>query len=350
MFYELAEKAMKMEASGKRVIRLNLGDTGLDTPACAIEAAIKSMREKKAKYVSAAGIAALREAVAKKEGCGVDNVVVGPGSKAILYGLFSILASSGDKVVFPSPYWPAYGMVCGQLGLRAVNARTTLESGWELGELPLEGAKVLLLCNPLNPTSTVYSPERIEEAIGEALGKGIQVILDEAYRELAFENVPSHSGAVRVRSFSKEFNMEGWRIGYAIAPEEIAKKLVKFNQITATCVPEFVQQAAIACLENGDEITSANREVWKKRAASASSALSKAGFRFCAPAAGIYAFATHPGIKDSGEYALRLLEGEGVAVAPGAPFGGYDDFVRICLNQPEEILEEAIEKMGKALD
>lgn len=349
-FYELAEKALQLEKEGKEMVRLNIGDTGLPTPSCAIEAASKNMREKKAKYVSSAGIAELREAIAKKEGCSVENVVVGPGSKALLYGLFTVLAQKGDKVVFPSPYWPAYGMACKQLGLEQVNVRGKVEDNWGFDGLPLDGAKIFLLCNPLNPTSSVYPPELVRRCIKETSDAGVHMILDEAYRDLAFEEIPEYSGEIiRVRSFSKEFNMEGWRLGYIVAPSDVAKKMISYNQITATCVPEFIQWGGIACLENEGEIVSANRAIWKKRAEVAGKALAEAGFEFATPASGIYAFATHPKITDAWDFALRMLE-RGVAVAPGSPFGGYDTFLRICLSQPEEVLEAAIGKMGKALE
>ncbi len=347
-FYELAEKALQLEKEGKKIIRLNIGDTGLPTPACAIEAACSSMKSKKAKYVSSAGIPELREAIAKKEGCSIDNVVVGPGSKALLYGLLSVLASRGDKVAFPSPYWPAYEMICRQLGLVQVNLKGSVESDWAFGELALDGAKVFLLCNPLNPTSSVYSPSVVERCIKEVSDSGAYMILDEAYKELAFEPIPRYEGAIRVRSFSKEFNMEGWRLGYIVAPEEVAKKMISYNQITATCVPEFIQRGGIAALEDSSRIVSENRTIWKRRAEVASAALSEAGFEFSPPASGIYAFATHPKINDAWEFAIDMLD-KGVAVAPGSPFGGYDKYLRICLSQPEEFLEEAILKMGEAL-
>jgi aspartate aminotransferase len=348
-FYELAERALQLEKEGHKMIRLNIGDTGLPTPSCVIEAASRNMHEKKAKYVSSAGIPELREAIAAKEGCSVENVVVGPGSKALLYGLFTVLAQKGEKIVFPSPYWPAYPMTCKQLGLLQVNVKGKVEENWEFGELPLEGAKVFLLCNPLNPTSSVYSPKLIERCIKECAESGVQMILDEAYRDLAFSEIPRYDGEiVRVRSFSKEFNMEGWRIGYMVAPAEIAKKMVSYNQITATCVPEFIQWGAIAALENEKEIVSSNKEIWKTRAGIAGKALTDAGFEFAEPGSGIYAFATHPKITDAWDFALKMLD-RGVAVAPGSPFGGYDSFVRICLSQPAELLEEAIGKMGEAL-
>ena len=141
--------------------------------------------------------------------------------------------------------------------------------------------------------------------------------------------------------------MENWRLGYLIAPQEIVQKVVKFNQITETCVPPFVQAAGIACLQNEKELLWENRKIWKVRADAATKALRKEGFKFAAPQAPMYAFATHDCIADAGKYAMRLLEEKGVAVAPGNDFGGFSKFFRITLNQKEEVLEEAIAKMGE---
>ena len=119
-------------------------------------------------------------------------------------------------------------------------------------------------------------------------------------------------------------------------------------QVEGTCIPAFIQAAGIACLENEKEILSSHRKAWKARAESACKSLASHGFKFSKPQSGIYVFATHEGISDSGKYALSLLE-KGVAVAPGTDFGGYGKFVRICVNQPPSVLEEAIGKMADAI-
>jgi aspartate aminotransferase len=300
----------------------------------------------KSGYGSSAGLPALRQAIADREGCETGNVVVGPGSKHLIYGLMSVLCKKGEQVAFPSPHWPMYGLACAQLGLRMNAQRTKCEDGWGFDAAGLAGGKLAIICNPLNPTSTIYDSGEISAAIEEAQRKKTHIMLDEAYRGLAFCDIPPFEGAIRVRSFSKEFNMEGWRLGYAIAPEEVAKKLVAYNQITATCVAPFVQEAGIACLMNEKEIFAGNLALWKRRAGVAGKALEKAGFRFARPEAGIYLFAEHEGIADSEKFALSLLEREGVCVAPGTGFGDYRKFIRICVNQPEEALIAAIGKMA----
>ena len=344
MFYEIAEKALALEAKGKKIVRLNVGDTSLPTPECALEAAAREMKRGKSGYGSSAGMPALREAIARREGCGVENVVVGPGSKHLLFGLLMILCKKGGSVAMQSPHYPAYALACRQLGLKIKLAETSLEGRWQLGKVP--SADALVVCNPLNPTSTICEKSAVDRAIAKAKESKAAVIVDEAYRGIAFKDIPAPD-AIRVRSFSKEFNMENWRLGYAVAPKEVAGKLVEFLQATSTCVAPFVQAAGVACLENEDEILEINREIWKMRMAAASKAMRAAGFEFAEPQAGMYIFATHGGIADAEKYAMKLLE-RGVAVAPGSAFGNFRSFVRICANQPEDVLEDAIAKMGEA--
>jgi len=241
VFYEIAEKALALEANGKKIVRLNVGDTNLPTPECALEAAAKAMKGGKSSYGPSAGTTELREAIARRENCGVENIVVGPGSKHLLFGLLLTLRRKGGSVAFQSPYYPAYALACRQLSLSVKLAETSLEGKWQPKRAP--DADVLVICNPLNPTSTICDAAGM---IAEAKKSGAAVIVDEAYRGIAFEKIPVPS-AIRVRSFSKEFNMESWRLGYVVAPEKIAKKIAEYNQATATCVSPFVQAAGEAC-------------------------------------------------------------------------------------------------------
>jgi aspartate aminotransferase len=346
MLYELAEKAFRLEQEGKKIIKLNIGDTNLPVPQKAKDAAVECIGSCKPGYGPSAGLPELRKLAAEREGCEPENIVIGPGSKHLIYGLLSVLCSKGDKVSFPSPHWPAYALACKQLGLEACMEKTSLENNWALGEIEPKG-KMLIICNPLNPASTIYDENDVKKLVEKAADAGTHVMVDEAYKGLAFKEIPKYD-AIRIRSFSKEFSMEGWRLGYALVPEEIAKKLTKFNQITCTCVPEFVQKAGIACLENENEILEEARRLWRSRMDAAQKVLSSNGFRFAKPEAGIYLFATHEGITDSGSFALSLLD-KGVAVAPGISFGDYPEFIRICANQPEEVLIEAAEKMAENL-
>lgn len=349
MFYELAEKTLALERQGKKIMRLNVGDTNLPTPKCAIEAAQSELRKGKPGYGSSAGMPELIEKIAEREKCTQESVVVGPGSKHLLFALLSVLPRKGGTLAFPSPHWPAYELAARQLGLKARPVKTSLKQKWGFNAKGFDGADAVIVCNPLNPTSTIYSEKSISELTEKCAEKNVPLIIDEAYRGLAFKKIPVQESAIRVRSFSKEFSMEGWRLGYAIAPKELAKKIIAFNQITMTCVPAFVQAGGIACLDEEKKILSAHRKTWQERASAASRALTRAGFGFSIPEAGIYVFATHENIQDSEKFCMQLLEKQGIVVAPGTGFGDYNNFIRLCLNQETEKMKEAIERIANTI-
>ncbi|MCL5036009.1 MAG: pyridoxal phosphate-dependent aminotransferase [Chloroflexi bacterium] len=348
IFYRLAEKTLELQRRGVPLISLNIGDPNLPAPECAVKAAMEGIGKGRSRYVSAAGIPELREKIAERERCTPENVVVGPGSKHLLFGLISLLGGKHGRVIIPSPHYPGYELICRLLKMWPVILRTSFEDRWLFDNVDFDYAKMIIICNPVNPTSIVYPEDLLRKIIKEAAEREVYVIMDEAYKGLSIEPVPDY-GAISVKSFSKEFNMGGWRLGYAVAPEEIAERLVNFNLMTTTCVPEFVQRAGIACLENEKEIIEQNRDTWKKRFDIASKALKDAGFKFVRPDAGLYIFATHDKIKDGDEYVFNLLDA-GVVVAPGSSFGGYDNFVRICINQDEELLLKAIGIMEACLE
>ncbi|MGC4113221.1 MAG: pyridoxal phosphate-dependent aminotransferase [Myxococcales bacterium] len=343
-FYRMVEA---IEAGGKPILRLHIGETRLPPPPEAVEAASAALRSGKPGYGSAWGALALREAIARREGCAVEQVVVGPGSKHLLYALLSVLADRGAKVAVPSPAWPAYELMARQLGLELQSLPSTLEDAWRFDPATVESAALVLLCNPLNPTSTVYPPSLVEAVETRTRAAGATLILDEAYRGLAFEEVPTCAAAIRVRSFSKEFSLEGWRLGYAVAPAPVAEKLAAFNQLSITCVPQLVQAAGLACLQAEERILCEARAIWRMRAGVATTALREAGFQFVEPQSGMYVFAAHPEAPDDQAFAERLLKA-GVAVAAGSAFRA-PGFVRICTNCESHEFQEAVRRMRGVL-
>ena len=226
--------------------------------------------------------------------------------------------------------------------LRFLPLPTRFEDGWSFDAARVPDARLFILCNPNNPTGAVYGDGLVREIVRRGKGRGVQVIIDEAYKGLAFERMSRADEAIRVRSFSKEFSLEQWRLGYAVAPAAVAERLVSFVAQTASCVPGFIQEAGIACLEADDAIRAGREAVWRSRSQALQKELTGSGFSFAPPASGMYVFATRKDIVDSEEFCLDRLERTGVALAPGSSFGGYDRFIRISANQPEDVLEKAV--------
>ena len=354
ILYEFAEKVNKLEANGRKIIKLNLGEQSQPTPKIIIKAGIKSLKAGETGYCSGFGEKYLREKIAEVHQTNPENVVVTTGSKISVYSLMKILLERGDNVIVPSPHWPAYELIAQNIGAEMRFLKTNFEDKWDVNVQKLESlidsrTRVIILTNPSNPTSTMISEKNLKEIISLAERKCIYILYDNAYMGLSFkkqENVESPN-LIKIETFSKGFAMTGWRVGYTICKKEIAEKMLRFNQITTSCVPKFVQRAAFAALENRGKIQKKMTNISKKRAAFASNILKKNNFEFVKPEAGFYVF---PNVKVDGlQFAEKLLE-KNIAVVPGAAFGDYNNFVRMSLTEELPVLEKVLEEINSVVN
>jgi aspartate aminotransferase len=356
MLYEISEKAIQLENQGKKIIKFNLGDTDMPTPPEIIEAAYLSMKEGKTKYSSAAGEKKLREELANIHGVSVDNVVITTGSKWAVFSFMLLLLKKGENVVLPSPHWTSYELAARKVGAEPRFLNGNLESDWKIDvekmtELLDEKTQLIILNSPSNPTSKVIDEKTFREIIQIAENRGVTVLSDEVYSDISFLQSKSildfGKNHILVNSFSKTFAMTGWRIGYVVVDEQLARKLIKLNQITTTCVPAFIQYGALKGLEYKRKIADDIREQFRVRADVAIKVLSKSGMKFSRPDAPFYLFPKVDGL-DSECFALNLLN-KGVAVAPGTAFGDYREYFRIALTVGEEKIREGLETLCEAL-
>ena len=356
MLYEINEKAIQLENQGKEIIKFNLGDPDLPTPPEIVEAAYEAMKQGKTKYSSAAGEKKLREELANIHGVSVDNVVVTTGSKWAIFSLLFLLLKRGDNVVVPSPYWTSYELAVKKVGAEFRTLKSDLESNWKLDvekldELIDKNTRLIILNSPNNPTSKVVDEKTFGELVQIAKSRGVTILSDEVYSDISFVKAKSildfGENNIFVSSFSKSFLMTGWRIGYAVVEKELAKKMIKLNQITTTCVPAFIQHGALKGLESRKRIANDIRRTFKVRAEAAYSVLSKSKMRFSRPDAPFYLFPKVENL-DSERFALDLLD-KGVAVAPGTAFGDYREYFRIALTVGENKIKEGLETLCEAL-
>jgi aspartate aminotransferase len=356
MLYEISEKAIQLENQGKEIIKFNLGDPDLPTPPEIIEATYEAMKMGKTKYSSAAGEKELREELAEIHGVSADNVVVTTGSKWAVFSLLFLLLKGGDNVVVPSPHWTSYELAAKKVGAETRFLRSDLESDWKIDVEQLEAlidedTRMIILNSPNNPTSKVLDEKTFSAIVQIAEDRGITVLSDEIYSDISFVKAKSildfGENHIMVSGFSKSFLMTGWRIGYVVAEKELAKKMIKLNQITTTCVPAFIQYGALKGLESRKRIADDIRRTFKVRADAAYSVLSGSGMRFSRPDAPFYLFPKVDGL-DSERFALDLLD-RGVAVAPGTAFGDYREYFRIALTAGEDKIREGLTKLCEAL-
>ncbi len=356
MLYEISEKAIQLENQGKKIIKFNLGDPDLPTPPEIIEASYEAMKQGKTKYSSAAGEKKLREELANIHNVSLDNVVVTTGSKWAIFSLMSILLKKGDNVVAPSPHWTSYELQAKRFGVEFRTLNSDIESDWKLNienlnDLIDDRTQLIILNSPNNPTSKVIDDKDFEEIVKIAKSKSIPILSDEVYSDISFVKTKPildfEGGNILVSGFSKSFLMTGWRIGYAIVEKELAKKMIKFNQITTTCVPAFIQYGALKGLESRKRIADDIRRTFKIRADTAYRVLSKSKMQFSRPDAPFYLFPKVENL-DSERFALDLLD-KGVAVAPGTAFGDYRQYFRIALTCGEDKIKEGLEILCEAL-
>src|SRR5438876_85201 len=367
--FEVLARARKLEAEGKRIVHLEIGEPDFATPDNIVEAAIGAMQNGYTHYTPASGIFEAREAVAafvsRMLSTQVDpaDVVLVPGSKNVL--LFTLLAciEPGDEVILPDPGYPAYASQVNFIG--AVPKPVTLreESGFrmdldELASLITPKTRMLIINTPQNPTGGVLTEEDVKFVCDLAHKHNLLVVSDEIYSQLVygFHHVsPLSRPGMRERTvlmdgLSKSYAMTGWRLGYAVAPRELAAKLEQLMINSSSCAAAFTQMAAIEALSAPESEHAVNRmvKVFQHRRDLVVDGLNEIeGVRCARPQGAFYAF---PNIEGTGfgerELADRLLSEAGVAVLPGTAFGAAGKgYIRIAYTQSEDELKRGLDRI-----
>jgi aspartate/methionine/tyrosine aminotransferase len=360
----IVDEAARLERAGKPIIHLEKGELDLDTPEPVKEAAARALAENRTRYSHSSGIPELREAIcahyARVYGVDVEpaQVVVHSGSSPAMLELMLALLEPGDEVIVPDPCYPAYPSFVEAARGRVVWAPTA-ERGFaftaDLAEpLLSERTKALLVNSPSNPVGVLLGSAELR-ALAEL---GPLVVADEVYQALTFER-RAHSilelseHAVAVGSFSKAYAMTGWRLGYLIAPPELAKRIVRLHQYLFVGTNTFVQHAALTALERAEEVQATIRAELRRRRDRLLGLLPTIGFEPArVPDGGFYVLARHPGIEEpSAAFAARLLDRTYVALTPGSEFGPQaEGWVRFSLSASAAEIEEAVERIAAFLN
>ncbi len=361
---DIMERAHQLEAQGREVIHLEVGEPDFDTPEVIIRAAESALRAGHTHYTAALGIPELREAIADyynhKYGVSVspERVVVTNGTSPGLLMLFSVLVDAGDEIIISDPHYACYPAFILSACGKPVRVPTHAEKGFALEadavrEYITPKTRAVLINSPSNPTGASLS-RRDMEALAE-LGKPL--ISDEIYHGLSYED-EEHTAlhfaedCFVINGFSKYFAMTGWRVGYLIAPPEYVRPLEILQQNYFVSPNSFVQHAAIAALKDGLPEAERMRGVYDERRKIMLARLEDIGLKMLhEPTGAFYAFADARAYgTDSLELAKEILEATGVAVAPGADFGpGGEGFLRFSYCNSVENIEAGIERVGAFL-
>ena len=353
-FYDFVEEVYHTEAAGAKIAKLFIGEPDLPTPRIIVEAGMNALSEGNTKYVTSQGIPQLREKIAKRHSAKPSQIFVTPGSKFAVWSTVKLLAGNGGEVVTPAPFWPGFEAICNTTGAKIKAVPTDFERSWVPNEDDFASAispatKLVIICNPSNPTSTVIPKKQMSTLVKIANEKGVTVLIDEAYRGIAFNKIENQADvtnplAITSGSFSKGFSMTGWRVGYFVAKEETVTKAVGIASSTFSCVPAFAQIAACTALDN-PQIEPETARVYEERAKMASDLL-QGKLDFAKPQAGFYIFVGRKGMD--GDKVCRELLSKGIAIAPGSAFG-KPEFLRISLNLPIDQLQPVLERISKAM-
>jgi aspartate aminotransferase len=374
-------KAKAAKAAGRPVIGFGVGEPDFPTPDYIVEAAQRACAVPRyQKYSPAPGLPELREAIAAKTArdsryqVSPGQVVVTNGGKQAVYEAFATLIDPGDEVLMPAPYWTTYPEAISLAGGTPVPVMTDEKSGYLTSVADLEAhrtdrTKVLLFVSPSNPTGAVYPPDLVAEIGRWAAGHGLWVITDEIYEHLVYGDARFTSVAVAapeladrvvvLNGVAKTYAMTGWRVGWMIAPPDVAKAASDLQSHLTSNVCNVAQAAALAAVSGDLSAVARMREAFDRRRLLMTAMLNDIPGVICPLPDG--AFYCYPSVKgvlgkelagrrpaDTTELAELLLDEVDVAVVPGEAFG-TPGYFRLSCALGDSDLEEGITRLGKLL-
>lgn len=283
--------------------------------------------------------------------------------EALSVALKSVMTSDRTAVIVPTPVYSAYFKLIENAGATAVEIPLDEQHGWALNAAQIiaaidETTAAILLCNPNNPTGTVYSQRDLEMIAAAAREKNVTIIVDEVYRNMVFDS-EFYSLAtseefkeivIRVMSFSKDFSLTGWRIGYLQAAASRMPKLVAIHDTLINCAPVVSQYAALGALEIYDEIIASNHHHYKQQRDYMGSVLAKLAdhLEYTIPVGAYFFFPRLKSGEPSNKVALDLLNSVGLVAVPGASFGmGGEQHLRLCFGRDSRSVHEGLARLER---
>lgn len=368
--YDVLNRAKELEAAGRRIIHLEIGQPDFPTPDHVAQAGCDAIREGRTRYTTPAGSRELRAAIAEYAGAqrGLpirpEEVIVGPGGKPALFFPILALVEPGDEVITPDPGFPSYVATIRVAGGVPVPVKPPGVDGFDPGEIVEKitpRTRLIIINSPSNPTGGVLSPSDLEVIAEAALRANAWILSDEIYSQLVFEgSAPSiavlpdmRERTIILDGFSKTYAMTGWRLGYGIMPPALADRVELLLTHSVGCTADFTQVAGVAALQGDQNTVDMMRESFRSRRDRIVPALNALPGVTCPLPLG--AFYVFPNIssfrRSSKEIADYLLNEAGVALLAGSDFGaGGEGYLRISYATAWSEIEEAIERMRGALD
>ncbi|OKH21568.1 aspartate aminotransferase [Hydrococcus rivularis NIES-593] len=369
--FEVFARAKNLEAQGRKIIHLEIGQPDFKTPMNICAAAFQAMKDGYTGYSPAAGLWEFREVIAEhiSQTRGIeiypDEVVVTPGAKPIVFFTILALIEKGDEVIYPNPGFPIYESVINFVGAKAVPLPLREEVDFRFRVEDLIAAisdrtRLLILNSPQNPTGGFLKKEDLEAIANLANKYDFYVLSDEIYSRILYEG--QHESiigfpdmkerTILLDGHSKTYAMTGWRLGYAIAPKRLVEEIVRLTINSNSCTCSFTQMAGIEALKGSQDFVTQMVAQFKQRRDVIVEGLNTIeGISCLKPAGAFYVF---PNVKQlplsCGELADYLLEEAGVAVLSGTAFGKFGDgYLRLSYANSLENIQEALERIQAAI-
>jgi aspartate/methionine/tyrosine aminotransferase len=367
---KMFELAKKLEARGRKIYHLEVGEPDFPTPANVVEAGIKALNEGHTKYVSSRGAPPLLDAIAdyyNQRNIKIDsqeNVIITPGAKMALFSGIMAAIDSGDEVLCLSPAWPSYRIMIRMVGAKPVDV--PMSQDFQLDEEALKSAMTrtvtaLIINSPSNPTGGVLKKESLEIIYDLACDNDFIVFSDEIYESLVYDGFrqasmldvdPDMKRSLIINGFSKSYAMTGWRLGYAVGNSQTISNMIRIQQNTTSCAAGFSQIAAVEALRGDQTSIEKMRLAYQKRRDVITQLFCDMdGVSCTSPKGAFYVF------PDFSEYNLSsmtlaelLLKKVGVVGTPGVAFGdAYDSYLRFSYSASMSDIQEGLTKLSEYL-
>jgi aspartate aminotransferase len=370
--YQVLARANQLEAAGKEIIHLEIGQPDYPTFENISQAGIDAIRDGKTRYTPPAGMPSLREALAqdagRRRGIKVhpDEVVVSPGGKPNLFFPTLALVEPGDEVIYPNPGFPTYEAMIKVAGGVPV-AVPLLEQNQFSFDLDVfdrlinENTKLIILNSPSNPTGGVIPPADLEHIASQAKRYGCWVMSDELYTRIVYDGIEALSIAslpgmkertIIVDGFSKTYSMTGWRLGFGIMPKELADRVDLLLTHSIGSTAHFTQFAGLEAITGSQDMVEVMvTEYQRRRDAIVEGLNAIPGFTCQKPQGAFYVFPNITGTgMSSTELANLILEKAGVALLPGNSFGEYGEgYLRLSYANSIENIQKGLERIKAIL-
>jgi aspartate/methionine/tyrosine aminotransferase len=371
--FKILAEAKKLEAEGKKIIHLSLGQPDFKSPKHVVEATKKALDEGHHGYVLPNGTIECRKAVTRKikklydADIDPERVIIMPGGKPTMYYAITLFGEPGAEIIYPDPGFPIYESMINYTGAKAVPINMLENKNFSINpekilSLINENTRLLILNNPNNPTGAFTEKNKIDQ-LAEGLKKfpNLAILSDEIYSRQIFDGkkMPTffdypdlYDRLIVLDGWSKAYSMTGWRLGWSVWPEKLVEHVIKFCVNNHSCVNAAIQFGAIAALDGPDDSINIMMEKFIQRRNLIYKLLNELpGVECSLPGGAFYAFPNVKGTGISGkEFAKKCLHKAGVAIVPGTAFGrNAQDFVRFSFAASRDNISQALENIKKIL-